>query len=624
MKPAPKQLAYAGDILRIDLSRIVIGTKEERSLKQMAEGLTKVGLALEQIDEEDLVTGRRRRINHSRNLFWVKNKKGESIDLDSIKQMQIQWIGPVYHSQRAKGHDDLLCILPTALLVKPKIREENIRERLARYGFKVHEEKSKYLGYLYLHVPDPLSKDAIEHREELLQKEKEHLQEVFFEIIPLIVPTAMVPNDTFYGQQWNMSQVNAGGANMTGWDISIGNPAIVICILDEGCDLNHPELQFVNQGINLGTMQPPGSPTGNHGTACAGVAAAAINNGTGVAGMAGGCRILPVAFQTWSDAEVAAGINFATANGANVISMSFGSNGWNHAVIDLAIQNASNNNVIMCAATHNYNSGITYPATNTLVIAVGASDQNDNRKSPTSPDRECWGSDYGNEISVVAPGVRVPTTDRLGNDGYNNNGGGAINWACVNYPQCGDAAGDFFFIFDGTSAATPHVAGLAALLLSINANLTSAQVRNIIEQTADKVGTVPYAVTPGKPNGTWNQEMGYGRINVYRALHSITKSMLKDMKEVFEKHIWQEKNILLEKNLLQEFPPHKIIGKEKDGKEIYENPGDLGFIDPEMYRKILSRLDVLEKEVQGQSFIRKEERPDVSRAVARRAKRRKE
>ena len=89
----------------------------------------------------------------------------------------------------------------------------------------------------------------------------------------------------------------------------------------------------------------------------------------------------------------------------------------------------------------------------------------------------------------------------------------------------GEGGGDYILNMSGTSAAAPHVAGLAALLLSLRPTLTSTQVRTIIELTADKVGPVPYQTefpspfgAVAHPNGSWNEQMGYGRINVHRAL----------------------------------------------------------------------------------------------------------
>ena len=77
---------------------------------------------------------------------------------------------------------------------------------------------------------------------------------------------------------------------------------------------------------------------------------------------------------------------------------------------------------------------------------------------------------------------------------------------------------DYTVWFNGTSAACPHVAGVAALILSVRPNLTGQQVRNIIEQTAQKVGGYSYATTSGRPNGTWHQETGYGLVDAYAAV----------------------------------------------------------------------------------------------------------
>ena len=94
----------------------------------------------------------------------------------------------------------------------------------------------------------------------------------------------------------------------------------------------------------------------------------------------------------------------------------------------------------------------------------------------------------------------MATTDRLGNDGY--------------------STADYFDRFNGTSSATPVVAGLAALLLSLRPSISNTDVRRLIERTCDKISPAlfPYQNVPGKPSGTWHAEVGYGRVNVERAL----------------------------------------------------------------------------------------------------------
>lgn len=97
----------------------------------------------------------------------------------------------------------------------------------------------------------------------------------------------------------------------------------------------------------------------------------------------------------------------------------------------------------------------------------------------------------------------------------------------MNYPSFGDAAGDYVTVFDGTSAATPHVAGLAALLFSAYPTLTATEVRTVIERTTDKTGSTAYVETAGYDSGTWNQYTGYGRINVRKAL-DLADVMIRD------------------------------------------------------------------------------------------------
>ncbi len=200
------------------------------------------------------------------------------------------------------------------------------------------------------------------------------------------------------------------------------------------------------------------------------------------------------------------GINFAVNNGASVISNSWGSS-VSYQVIDDAIQNAvtSGRNglgTIIVFAAGNNNSSVSYPAnSNPDIIVVGAMSPCGERKNPNSCDGEAWwGSNYGSQLDVVAPGVKIPTTDRQGTAGYSNN--------------------DYTLTFNGTSSACPQVAAVAALILSVNPDLTQKQVANIIESTAQKVGEYNYQTTQGRPNGTWNNEMGYGLIDAFAAVQA--------------------------------------------------------------------------------------------------------
>lgn len=323
----------------------------------------------------------------------------------------------------------------------------------------------------------------------------------------------MNPNDTLFANQWNMATISAPDA----WDVHTGNPNVWVAMIDSGFDLLHPDLSFTpNTAGNATHCNADDFIAGNptpydasssgvfHGTACAGIAAATISNNRGVAGVAGNCQIMPVRLGTVpTSARVTAGINWARFNGASVCSLSLGTTSTTTAIN--AVVNAWNAGLVLCAATGNdaedaSSPPINFPANHPNVIAVGASDQNDQRKRPGSADGEDWGSQYGAQIDVVAPGVRIWTTDEQGATGYTN--------------------GDYVSFFNGTSAATPHVAGLAALIMSVNPTLTNQQVRDLIESTCDKISPAlyPYANTPGRPNGTWHQEVGYGRINADRAV----------------------------------------------------------------------------------------------------------
>ena len=328
--------------ITIDKSRLLLALK--KSLLQATEFVLEEAEGIQKNKQTDqLLTDQ---VNHVDKRYWIRSRAGRSIgkrSADRLKEIfgdDLDWVGPVYQNPNEKGVWGLFCPLPNILVIKfttdVKGNETQISQELARYDMNEITEKSKYLGEYHYYVINNIENEKNAYQiKDMLLKDNKFIAKVLFESMPMMVPISMVPNDTNFGHQWNMTRIQAGGAGTTAWDLSTGSSDVVIAILDSGFDLTHPDLQFFSSGMNLGTGVPNGSPVtppawtntaAGHGTACAGIAAATINNAKGVAGVAGSCTIMPLAFTAWTNMEFAIGINYATAYGAKVISLSFSLN----------------------------------------------------------------------------------------------------------------------------------------------------------------------------------------------------------------------------------------------------------------------------------------------------------
>ncbi len=329
-----------------------------------------------------------------------------------------------------------------------------------------------------------------------------------------------IPNDPDFDQQWALEKIQAPAA----WDIETGSLDVVIAIIDTGVDWDHPDLAaniWINPGEDLngnGVVDPeefngvdddgngyvddirgydfvsissdsvypgedPGPPDNDpmdfdgHGTFCAGIAGAVTDNSIGVAGTAWNCKIMTVRAGYkgisgggyLSVSDTSAGIHYAALNGANIISMSFGSPFPSDTEQDVIEFAQSLGCLCVGAAGNEGEISKTYPSAYEDVIAVGATDTND---------QKVGFSNFGIWVDVSAPGVSIYST-------YVDNS---------------------YASFSGTSASAPIVAGVAGLIWSLHPNYCNTEVRDIIVSTIEPINSERY--------------IGSGRTNAYKAVTS--------------------------------------------------------------------------------------------------------
>jgi len=286
------------------------------------------------------------------------------------------------------------------------------------------------------------------------------------------VKLSATTNDPYLGSEWHISKI---GAN-TAWDKAQG-AGVTIAILDSGVYGAHPDLApHLVAGWNVYSNNADTSDVCGHGTAVAGTAAATMNNGAGVAGVAGNAKIMPVRI-AYADSTgscyayfstMASGVTYAADHGARVVNISYANVPTSSAVQSAANYLKSKGGLLFVAAgNNNRDEGFT---PTTTMIAVSSTDSTDARSSFSS---------YGSFVSLSAPGSYIYTT---------NSSGGYSAW-------------------NGTSFASPVAAGVAALMMSANPSLDPSKIESLLYSTAVDLGT------PGR-----DIYFGYGRVNADAAV----------------------------------------------------------------------------------------------------------
>ena len=325
--------------------------------------------------------------------------------------------------------------------------------------------------------------------------------------------TAFSSNDPYSSYQWHLENINLNRA----WEYNQGE-GITVAVLDTGVKANGVDgIENLLQGYDSYNRDNNPDDMNGHGTHVASTIAQRSNNGIGEASVAPMANILPVKVMSddgyGDNIALAQGIIYAVDNGADIINMSLG-NPYSSSTVKRAIEYAAQNGVVMVAATGNsYASQVYYPAAYPEVIAVGAA-RFDNSKSGYS--------NYGTGIDILAPGGDLSRDD---------NGDGYADGILQETYENGRWTSPFY---EGTSMASPQVAGVAALIMAEGVR-DPEDVRSILHATAKNTGPAGY-----------DSYSGYGLVNAGAAVAMAAGSVSVDPQEEPENQTPEDTNLDLQ------------------------------------------------------------------------------
>ncbi len=344
----------------------------------------------------------------------------------------------------------------------------------------------------------------------------------------IVQPYDSEPNDTYYYLQWHYPQINLPQA----WDLTTGSSDVIVAVVDTGVLMSHPDLSgkltdtgydFVSDtsisndddGIDDDPNDPGDSLTPGassfHGTHCAGTVAASTNNDTGMAGVGWNTMVMPIrvlGIGGGTNYDVLQGVRYAAGldndsgtvpdRTADIISLSLGGTSYSSTEQSVYRQVRAAGIVVIAAAGNNATSTPSYPAAYDGVISVSAVNINSSLASY---------SNYGSTIDVAAPGGDSGDYD---GDGYTD-----LIWS-----TCGDdSTGTIKYNYSakgGTSMATPHVAGVVALMKALAPSLTPDTLDNLL-QNGD--------ITNDIGEQGRDDYYGYGLIDAYKAVEAVSEGI---------------------------------------------------------------------------------------------------
>jgi subtilisin family serine protease len=456
----------------------------------------------------------------------VAQAKARPAEVDELAAEVGAEVLPVF-VEGARERDESTLFVTDELLVqfKPDVSESEVASWIGSAGLEIVESLRYAPNGYKLRVPEAGgATDALTAANELFETGA-----CLFAHPNFLAHRSVryVPNDPQFANQWHLNNKGQGGGKKKAdvrakkaWDTTQGSPDISIAVADTGIDFEHEDFAVTIDGVPKvhdprdvvhGDDDPSPKPSdaeGSHGTAASGVAVAAADDGRNTAGIAPRCRFIPIQLYAEStftpNSTEADAFTWAADHGADVMSNSWGPDfadtplpDATRAAIDYATTTGrEGKGVVIFFAAGNESMDIIHDNYSNYegVIAVAAS---------TNKDKRAAYSNFGERISVCAPSsggtLGVVTTDVTGARGY--------------------SSGNFTTSFGGTSSSAPLVAGVAALVLSVDPSLTWQEVKALLEQTADQID---------KKNGDYDASghsplYGFGRVNAAKAVQRASR-----------------------------------------------------------------------------------------------------
>lgn len=509
----------------------------------------KRGVSASSVTESYNARYRRRLRRQDLDVFAVDSAQRDAVMEQVRRGSEVEFASHVYALQ-SEPETRLYLTDQITVQFRPETTDEEIQQLAASHGLSFVKEVAGMPRTYVFQVGAQAKENPIKIANRLAASDKVALSEPNLAVASRSHHT---PADTLFSQQWHLN--NNGGPLLAAashidavraWDLTRGERAVIVAVADDSCDTTHVDFQgagkilFPRDFAGQDFEPLPELEDDNHGTACCGVAVAE-ETGVGTVGVAPGCALMPVRTSGYIDDESIEDLcNWVIDHGAAVLSCSWSaaaryfrlSTRMQNALTRAATAGRGGKGCVICFAAGNENRPVNgtvnesgWPnnnpsgptqwlngfAAHAEVVAVAASSSLASKSAY---------SNWGAEIAVCAPsnnvrpatyprvsaavnGRGIVTTDRVGPSGY--------------------SASDYTYDFGGTSSACPTVAGVAALVLSANPDLSAREAREILKSTADKIVDTYADPQLGNAFGSYDGNghsvwFGYGRVNAFKAV----------------------------------------------------------------------------------------------------------